>query len=1181
MSTNMDLDNSISLLTDLNFEKPNVMYQHLHDSFNQVFTDYIPLILKKNDPTGVLFSEKITKKHHIQHKLKFDNVRFYPPMMSNDEGYMFPYNAQINNLIYSCKVIADITQYEEIIDNATEEKQIIKKEYEQNVPFGYVPVMLRSNLCNLTLYKNHPDAKYCKYDAGGYFIINGNEKVILSLEKIVENKILVFSKKEQNISLFVCEVFSKNIENPLSNTQTITLKLKKQTDILMSISTRKDIKELSVFLFIKALGMTKDRDIINFIVQNDTDKTMIDEAKILLENFVMSSKCYTHEDAINILSNNFKFKIINVDINNDLKEILKKRILNAFLSNDFMPHMTNEKYNPKENMINKAYFLCNMIKKLLQCKLNRIEPDERDSFINKRVETPGILIAQLFQQGFKSLLNECNKYFGFSKDGQVKNVIRKIKPTIIHQKIKLALSNGTWSKNKKGVAQVLHRTSYMEYISYLRKIITTSIDTDSNKSVGPRQLHNTHYGMICPSQTPEGEKTGIIKSLAMMSSISLFLPCQHKLILDYLENKIIKLKNMEKLDISKSKIFLSGIWLGVVDIDNIYTIYNDLKSMKMNNELERTISIVLKTFDNELHINCEHGRLYRPMLTVKKNKLMFKPDMMNKKYKDLNDFIIKNPGTIEYLDIDEFFYNGMIAYNHSILDISNEISNKNIDKLNKIEYNRFENVYVNYTHCEFHPSMILGNLTANIPLLNHNQAPRVIFQSSQAKHAMGWPISNYKHRMDNTYLLYHSEMPLVSTNASKYTNTEFLTAGQNCIVAIMSYTGLNQEDSLVINKSSVEAGLFRAASIKKFSEQIHKNASSGQNDIFKKPDPNETEQMKNGNYEKLNEFGYVPEETEIQDGDVIIGKISPLQSSGHNGGLYNKDNSVIYKNNIPATIDKVYHNITNADGYSLMKIRTRSERIPKIGDKFCSRSAQKGTCGLLLPREDMPFTKDGIVPDIIINPNALPKRMTVSQIIECIMGLIAVASGKIVDGTPFNNIDIAGLSEILKQYGFDETGNQELYNGFTGKKIEAKIFIGPVYYQRLKHMVDDKIFSRQGGQMQLLTRQPPDGRKKGGGLRLGEMERDGIIAHGLSLFLKERFVDSSDKYTMPICDKCGQIATKKKGINVYYCKPCNSRTHLSKITIPYAFKLFHQELKAFGIQTSLITDKALKAKNEL
>jgi DNA-directed RNA polymerase II subunit RPB2 len=700
------------------------------------------------------------------------------------------------------------------------------------------------------------------------------------------------------------------------------------------------------------------------------------------------------------------------------------------------------------------------------------------------------------------------------------------------------------------------------------------VDASTNKLTNPRHLHNTQYGTVCPVETPEGAKVGLVKSLSMMGNITLMLKSQIYIINKLLENYIIDLEDVFSHDLNKYvKVFLNGTWLGIVKNPN--DLIQTLKKMRQNGKLEKTVSIVFDILFKEIKIYCDAGRLNRPLLIVKDNKLLITKKIIDEidiksnnttKISKWNNLIQKYPEIIEYVDIEES--NGlMIAMYMKDINKMRVISNLSLNKNPEdTRINRYDNnVFLRYTHCEIHPSLCLGIVASSIPYCNHNQSPRNIYQYSQARQAMGIYNSSYRHRLDISYVLHYPQPPLIQTRSAKYIHTDKLAAGENAIVAICTYSGYNQEDSIIVNQSAIDRGLFSAVSFKKYQETIAKNPSTSQDDVFTKPDRNKVIGTKSGSYDKLNDKGYVPEETKVVNGDIIIGKISPIQPMGNNNKSY-KDSSISYKSNIPGVIDKVWTNIYNYEGYEMYKMRVRSLRIPKIGDKMSSRHGQKGTIGITLKQEDMPFTEDGISPDLIINPNCIPSRMTVGQLIECVMGKVSAIKGHDSDGTPFNELSVQDIKEELKKLGYHESGKEYLYNGMNGKKMKAMIFIGPTYYQRLKHLVDDKIHSRARGPRQLLTRQPPEGRSRDGGLRFGEMERDCMIAHGMGQFLKERMMETSDIYNTHVCDICGFFAQQMLGSpGVYYCQQCDNSTDISEINLTYAFKLLVQELMSMNI----------------
>jgi hypothetical protein len=433
---------------------------------------------------------------------------------------------------------------------------------------------------------------------------------------------------------------------------------------------------------------------------------------------------------------------------------------------------------------------------------------------------------------------------------------------------------------------------------------------------------------------------------------------------------------------------------------------------------------------------------------------------------------------------------------------------------------------------------------------------------AMGKQALGIFASNFTNRIDTmAHVINYPQKPIVSTKLSKYTNSNELPSGVNAIVAIMTHSGFNQEDSVMINKSALDRGLFTSTYYKAFRDQCAKNHSSGEEEIF--TNPIELTTVKPSfSYSKLDETGFVQKNTYIDGNDILVGKVMPRKVNGKN--TY-QDNSTAMKANDDGYIDYNYIG-TNSDGYKFCKIRIRKNRKPEVGDKVASRSAQKGSIGMIYEHQDMPFTKDGIVPDIIINPHAIPSRMTMAQLMECIMGKVSCYLGSEGDATPFNNCGVENIATLLEKTGLEKYGNEIMYNGRTGEQIKTEIFIGPTYYQRLKHMVADKIHSRgSNGPIVMLTRQCSEGRARGGGLRLGEMERDCFIGHGTASFLKEKMLDCADNYRVFICKECGMIANVNPDKNIYKCNHCKNATNIVQIRIPYAFKLLTQELYTMNV----------------
>jgi DNA-directed RNA polymerase II subunit RPB2 len=485
-----------------------------------------------------------------------------------------------------------------------------------------------------------------------------------------------------------------------------------------------------------------------------------------------------------------------------------------------------------------------------------------------------------------------------------------------------------------------------------------------------------------------------------------------------------------------------------------------------------------------------------------------------------------------------------------------------------------------YTHAEIHASTALGTLASNIPFPDHNQSPRNSYQCAMGKQSMGMFALNFRERFDAmAHLLCYPQVPFVSPFMSKFYGAQAMPCGQNIIVAIMTYTGYNQEDSVMINRGSLDRGLFRSIFYRTYKDEERKNQSSGEEERFLRPDPSMTKQMKNGNYSKLDDSGFVPEQAYVDTDDILIGKVVPLRVPTGMvipvGSKKYRDVSRTMRNNEIGWVDRIFKN-RNGEGYSFAKVRMRQDRIPEIGDKFSSRHGQKGTVGMILNPEDMPQTASGLVPDIIINPHCIPSRMTIAQLMETLLGKMGCELGCLGDGSPFNEVTLEGITKIMRDnLGMEPHGNEILYNGFTGRQMETSIFMGPCYYQRLRHCSADKMHSRSSGPLVMLTRQPAEGRAREGGLRFGEMERDAVAAHGVSEFTKERLMECSDLFRCWSCQDCGLIAIVNPREGIWNCRGCGNTTNFSAIEIPYAYKLLLQELETMCISSRIITQQKL------
>ena len=662
----------------------------------------------------------------------------------------------------------------------------------------------------------------------------------------------------------------------------------------------------------------------------------------------------------------------------------------------------------------------------------------------------------------------------------------------------------------------------------------------------------------CPAETPEGQSVGIVKNLSYMTHITIYSNSQplYEYILPNIQaltNEGISLADMS----SQVKVFINGAWVGITDRPQ--ELFWMLKEKKYTGMINIYTSIIFDYRSKEIRVCNDGGRLCRPLLRIRDNQLMLKPSTIEKLKKleltwdDLFTNTRIDDSVLEYIDPDE--------QNHSMIaTVPKDIIAK-ADMMYK------------YTHCEIHPSTMFGVLASCIPFPENNQSPRNCYQCAQGKQAMGVYVTNYENRMDKTaYVLNYPTRPLVDTRIMNMIQLNKIPSGTNVIVAIMTHTGYNQEDSLLFNKGSIDRGLF-VTTVYHTEKDEDKQKINGDEEIRCKPDPSKTKGMKMGNYQKVNNKGVIPENTIVENRDIIISKVVPIKENrnDHTKIIKFEDQSRIYRTNEETYIDKNYID-KNGDGYNFAKIRLRTVRKPVIGDKFSSRHGQKGTIGNIIPEADMPFTSSGVKPDIIINPHAIPSRMTIGQLKETLLGKVLVNLGLFGDGTSFGKLDVNDIRDQLIDLGYEAHGNELLYNGLTGEQVECSVFMGPVFYQRLKHMVIDKAHSRSIGPMVNLTRQPAEGRSRDGGLRFGEMERDGMISHGASRFTRERMYDVSDKYHVHVCKKCGLIASYNDAMNIHHCKVCDNRVDFSYVEIPYACKLLFQELNTMNVVPRIMTD---------
>jgi DNA-directed RNA polymerase II subunit RPB2 len=1225
------------------FEAKGLVRQQL-DSFDEFIQNTMQEIVDENSRVVVEApNASAVGERNRRYEIEFGQVYLSKPTMTEADGTtqpMFPNEARLRNLTYSAPLYVDVRKRVVDVDGRGEQVDVEDVEELSKVFIGRVPIMLHSQFCVLHALGERDliDLGECPYDQGGYFVIGGSEKVLIAQERMACNLVYVFSKAPPSPYAIIAEIRSvadrsspgvASGQVPYTTSAPAQLNVKLTTrsaqhQQFLRVSIPYIRQDIPVAVLFRALGVVSDRDIMEHCCYDLGDHQMLELMKPCLEEaFVIQDQML----ALDFIGK----RGMTVGATRD-KRIRYARDL---LQRELLPHIgTSGLVETK-----KAFFLGYIVNRVLQAALNRRPFDDRDHYGKKRLDLAGPLFGNLFRVLFRKLCKDIARYVQKSIDaGRDVNLGLAIRPATITAGLKYSLATGNWGEQRKagqaraGVAQVLNRYTYASSLSHLRRV-NTPIGREG-KLAKPRQLHNTHWGMVCPAETPEGQACGLVKNLALMSYISVgssSLP-----ILRFLEEWAME--NLEEISPSvvpqSTKIFLNGTWVGVHrDPEHLV---RTLKRLRRSRDISDEVSIVYNGRDQELRLFTDAGRCCRPLFIVDEatQHLAISPDVVlqihQREVTGMHWPRLVGGGFVEYVDVEEeettmiamtledlahsrAFYSQLstlaFANNNDADDDNSDDTRDNYkNKKNHPKKNRKktrDGFAPRYTHCEIHPSMILGICASIIPFPDHNQSPRNTYQSAMGKQAMGVYATNFQLRMDTmANILFYPQKPLVTTRAMEYLHFRELPAGQNAVVAIACYSGYNQEDSVIMNQSAIDRGLFRSLYLRTYMDQERKLRSSsirsstsgsgssyaagtniaGSNadtlfmESFAKPSRDYVLRMRGGSsYDKLDGDGLVAPGVRVVGDDILVGKVVPLAAISEELGTRtqqhtHRDASLPLKSTESGIVDQVMLT-TNAEGFRFAKVRVRSTRVPQMGDKFASRHGQKGTVGIVYRQEDMPFSAQGLTPDIIINPHAIPSRMTIGHLVEALMGKVAALTGEEGDATPFTDVTVDAISAALRQCGFQQRGFELLYNGHTGRKLQAQIFVGPTYYQRLKHMVDDKIHARARGPVQILTRQPVEGRSRDGGLRFGEMERDCMISHGASAFLKERLCDVSDAYAVPVCQQCGLMATPDYGRGTVECRLCRSaHAPISIVRLPYAFKLLCQELMAMNIAPRMILD---------
>lgn len=1079
--------------------------QHL-DSFNY----FVDVDLKKIIRANQLILSDVDPEFY----LKYVDIRVGHRSNSSSKDYIVPpHECRLRDMTYSAPIYVDI-EY-------TRGRNIIMH---RDVEIGRMPIMLRSNKCILNGVSEKVMAKLneCPLDPGGYFIVNGTEKVILVQEQLSKNRIIV--EADEKKAIVQASVTSSTHERK-SKTYVVTKNGK------IYLKHNSIAEEVPIVIVLKACGVVSDLEVMQLVCGNDSSYQ-----DLFAINFEEAAKLkiYTQQQALEYIGAKVK------TVRRQKLSILQEGI--EAIATTVIAHLTVEALDFRE----KALYIAVMTRRVVMAMQNPKMVDDRDYVGNKRLELAGQLMSLLFEDLFKKFNND----FKANIDKVLKKPNRameydallsiNVHSNNITSGLNRAISTGNWSlkrfkMERAGVTHVLSRLSYISALGMMTRI--SSQFEKSRKVSGPRALQPSQFGMLCTSDTPEGEACGLVKNLALMTHITTDDEEEPIKKLCYLLGvEDITLVDSNSLHLNYC-VYLNGTIVGTIRFPTKFV--SLFRNLRRSGKISEFISIYTNIHQKAVHIATDGGRICRPLIIVSDGKSSVNADHLRQLLDgklQFDDFL--KLGLVEYLDVNE--------ENDSFI----ALYEKDID--------------INITHLEIEPFTVLGAVAGLIPYPHHNQSPRNTYQCAMGKQAIGAIAYNQFKRIDTLlYLMIYPQQPMVKTKTIELIDYDKLPAGQNATVAVMSYSGYDIEDALVLNKSSIDRGFGRCETRRKTTTVLKRYPNHTQDIIGgMRVDENGEPiwQHKPLGPDGLGEVGM-----KVESGQIYINKSVPTNASDsvltQTQAQY-RETPVIYRAPEPSHIDQVMMSVSEND-QALIKVLLRQNRRPELGDKFSSRHGQKGVCGIIVKQEDMPFNDQGVVPDIIMNPHGFPSRMTVGKMIELISGKAGVLNGSLEYGTCFGGSKLEEMSQILVDKGFNYSGKDMLYSGITGECLQAYIFFGPIYYQKLKHMVLDKMHARARGPRAVLTRQPTEGRSRDGGLRLGEMERDCVIAYGASQLLLERLMISSDAFEVDVCDKCGLMGYSG------WCTSCRSAENVIKMTIPYAAKLLFQELLSMNIAPRL------------
>lgn len=1186
---------------------------HHVDSYDKFLSVLVKFIIDEN---SLIMVEVNGNTRHI---VKIKNVFIRPCQFSEENGTirdLGPRECILRKQTYECAVNVTVVYNVEyrvlrgstpnpvtlINDDGTE--WVIGKQVITEKCIVQIPLMTRAGFC-ITQDRPDFDDVNRQFEYGGSFIINGAEKVIIPQEKLKINTIFVFGSTDSKYSL-VAEIRSLD-ERKLRSTSTLTVLLSDSNGVKrLWVGLPYIEKPLPITAVIALAGFTSIEEFSRSVstAGRSGGKTAVPKDLKHLQYWIMSVVRTEQYDknVPDFFQMSYTAQIEWVGQFGTKKTSVEDRYkhVHHLMSNEFFPHISNT--NTPGALLRKRHFFAFMVHRLVTSAMAlQKNPDQdtrdkvlddRDSYTTKKVETAGTLLALCFRQNWRislmSILNLVRKAVKLGGNVAIGEIISMVERRMTDN-IRYAMATGKWGSKRggstqTGVSQVLKKNVAISLLGNLRRL-NHPINREG-RNPRPRMLHASHWNIVCPATTPEGLPCGLVKSLAcgarittgclpqpmsqiIMSALDIKqLPgssysFNHAEFIDELVPNVDFIPTdvldsyqevYDKTSLTGPTTFLhiNGTPYGLISDVGIAII--TLRTLRSKLFLPKDVSIWYDANCDVVNVMCEDGGFRRPILMPKFNKDEFK------------SVIYRHPGLWEWASS-----TGRAGY---------------IDKCEEAGMVISLNPENGEQCSEIHPILMFSETASQIVYSNHNPTPRNTYQSNMGQAAIGLGGDTYYRAM--SYELTFVERPLVSTFMQEMLSLDTQPAGQNIVVAVMCHE-YNQDDSCVVNRRMLDLGYFRCIFTRSYSDTIRsmpQSAPVADGQVFGKPNREKTTDLIAANYDKLSSRGVPLRGTPLTDGDIIIGKQTAVITSTNDEKCVTwRDQSMLVKRGTQdCVVDSVM--FTNCGkGRTAVNVRTRSMRTPEEGDKFSSRHGQKGTVGKIVDDIDMPFTAMGVRPSMIINPIAFASRMTIGHLIECLKAKVSAYRGEFGDGTPFQKIMTEEMGKELINAGLSHTGKERMRNGMTGEEFEADIFIGPTYYQRLRQMVQDKVHARSRGPREVLSRQAAEGRARSGGLRVGEMERDAIAAHGAAEILLDRFLYESDDAVVIVCGVCGMLAEpaappiQKSQKYEYirarkpYCRMCRSHVNLHRVRIAYNMKLLIQEALTMNVVLRLVLEK--------